>query len=112
MPELEDEAEEFDFDPFAGEDGGAKRWFAMALYYSSQRPWGMFEEMGAAWRLAEPILVRTLGDNRFVLEFANEEEYNYVIHGGPWRHKGDALIVVSYDGFSRPSEVIIDSIDL
>ncbi|RLN35952.1 hypothetical protein C2845_PM03G28050 [Panicum miliaceum] len=133
MPALEDEEEEFDFDPFAGDASGEKRWFAMALYYSSQRSWGMcniptftgmdqeydpnddgcmFDEMGVAWRLANPMPVRSLGDNRFVLVFAIEEEYNYVIHGGPWRQKGDALIVVSYDGVSGPSEVIIDSIDL
>ena len=72
----------------------------------------MFDEMGAAWRLAKPIPVRKLENNRFILEFSVEEEYNFVINGGPWRHKGDALIVVSYDGVSRPSEVIIDSIDL
>ena len=36
----------------------------------------------------------------------------FVLDGGPWRHKGDALIVVPYDGFTRPSEVVIDSIDL
>ncbi|RLN30052.1 hypothetical protein C2845_PM05G17180 [Panicum miliaceum] len=106
MPALED-AEEFDFDPFAGVEGEAPRaprWYAMALYYSSQRSRGIFDEMGAAWRLAEPIPVRALGDNRFILEFAVEEEYNFVIKGGPWHHKGDAVIVVPYDGLAdRPS---------
>jgi len=111
MPALEDDGE-FDFDPFDGVDGSSPRWFAMALYFSSQRSWGMFDEMGAAWRLAKPIPVRKLENNRFILEFSVEEEYNFVINGGPWRHKGDALIVVPYDGVSRPSEVIIDSIDL
>jgi hypothetical protein len=72
----------------------------------------MFEDMGAAWRLNKPIPVRNLGENRFILEFRVEEEYKYVINDGPWRHKGDALLVVPYDGFSRPSEVIIDSINL
>jgi len=111
MPALEDDGE-FDFDPFDGVDGSSPRWFAMALYFSSQRSWGMFDEMGAAWRLAKPIPVRKLENNRFILEFSVEEEYNFVINGGPWRHKGDALIVIPYDGVSRPSEVIIGSIDL
>jgi hypothetical protein len=35
-----------------------------------------------------------------------------VVDGGLWRHKGDTLIVVHYDGLSRPSEVKIDSIQL
>jgi len=36
MPALEDDGE-FDFDPFDGVDGSSPRWFAMALYFSSQR---------------------------------------------------------------------------
>jgi hypothetical protein len=35
-----------------------------------------------------------------------------VLEGGPWRHKGDALIVVHYYGLTRLSEVRIDSIAL
>jgi hypothetical protein len=34
------------------------------------------------------------------------------VDGGPWRHKGDALIVVSYDGFAPPSSVVINTIGL
>ena len=32
--------------------------------------------------------------------------------GGPWRHKGDAIIFVPYDGVTRLSEVTIESIGL
>jgi hypothetical protein len=32
--------------------------------------------------------------------------------GGGWRHKGDALIVLHYDGFSRPSEIRVENIAL
>ena len=35
-----------------------------------------------------------------------------MISGGPWRHKGDAVIFVSYDGFQRISEVVINSLAL
>jgi hypothetical protein len=35
-----------------------------------------------------------------------------VVDGGPWRHKGDALLVVDYDGFSPPSLIIISSIGI
>ncbi|CAN6278248.1 unnamed protein product [Urochloa humidicola] len=65
-----------------------------------------------AWRLNRLKPVRKLEGNRFIIEFEAEEDYNYVINGGPWRHKGDALIVVPYDGFSRPSEVLIDSVNM
>ena len=104
--------EEFDFDPGDVEGTVERKWFAMARYYSAQRSKGLFAEMGAAWRSEKPIPVRPLDDNRFILEFEDEEIYKFVINGGPWRHKGDALIVMPYDGLTRPSEVVIDSIDL
>jgi hypothetical protein len=105
--------EEFDFDPAADVVEKAPNWFAMARFYSCiQNPKGLFDEMGAAWRLERPITVRKLGDNRFILEFDIEHHYQYALNGGPWLHKGDALIVVSYDGVSRPSEVVIDSINM
>jgi hypothetical protein len=56
--------------------------------------------------------VEKLGDYCFRLEFKREEEKKKVIEGGPWRHKDDALIVVHYDGFTRPSEIRIVSIAL
>jgi hypothetical protein len=54
--------------------------------------------------------VKKLGEYSFKLEFDKEEEKMKVLEGGPWRHKGDALIVVHYDGLTRPSEVYIDAI--
>jgi hypothetical protein len=57
-------------------------------------------------------MVRNLGDNKFILEFDTEPRYQYALNGGPWRHKGDALIVVPYDGFSRPLEIEINSINM
>jgi hypothetical protein len=111
--EEEVQAEEFDFDPSTEEEAQAPVWFAMARYYSRiLNPRGLFEEMGAAWRLKTPITVRKLGDNRFILEFDSEQHYKYALSGGPWRHKEDELIVVPYDGFSRPSEIKINSINM
>jgi len=84
----------------------------MTLYYSGQRSKFLFEEMGVAWRCENPIPVQPLDNYRYILEFDVEASTTYVINGGPWRHKGDALIMVPYDSFSRPSEVLIDSINL
>jgi hypothetical protein len=57
-------------------------------------------------------VVEKLGDCIFKLEFSKEEEKTRVLKGGPWHHKGDALIVVHYDGLVRPSEVCITTIRL
>jgi hypothetical protein len=48
--------------------------------------------------------------NRYLLEFPMERALNFVLSKGPWTSKGDALLVVRYDGLSRMSEVVIDTI--
>jgi hypothetical protein len=68
--------------------------------------------MVAAWEIQKMEAVEKVGDYNFRIQFSTEEEKNRVLEGGPWRHKGDAVIVVHYDGLTRPSEVHISSINL
>jgi hypothetical protein len=56
--------------------------------------------------------VEKLGDYIFKIEFTKEEEKVRVLDGGPWHHKGDALIIVHYDGLVRPSQIRIEAIGL
>jgi hypothetical protein len=46
------------------------------------------------------------------LEFSTESVLNFVLRGGPWGFKGDAIIIVRYDGLTKLSEVVIESIPL
>jgi hypothetical protein len=109
---FEDDA--FDFEIEDDDASGLQRWLAIARFYSGQNfnIRGMFKEMSRVWGLKEPIHARALGDNRFMLEFVERNAWEYVINGGSWRHKGDALIVVPYDGFTRPSEITFDKINM
>jgi hypothetical protein len=66
--------------------------------------------MLTAWGFNELPAIDKIGDYCFKMEFASEKDKVKVTEGGPWRHKGDALIVVHYDGLLQPSEVKIDSI--
>jgi hypothetical protein len=72
----------------------------------------MFIEMLYAWGIASLPQVEKLDDYNFKLEFNNDEEKTRVLDGGPWRHKGDALILDHYDGLIKPSEVRIETIAL
>jgi hypothetical protein len=56
--------------------------------------------------------VEKIGDYIFKLEFVSEAEKIRVLKGGPWRLKGDTLIIVHYDGLVRPSEISIKSLRL
>jgi len=89
-------------------------WMAVARYYSSQdySTWGLFSELSKAWGRKEPVPVRELGANRFLITFDSEKLWRKVLGGGPWKHKKDAVIFAPYDGFQRLSEVSIDSIAL
>jgi hypothetical protein len=68
--------------------------------------------MSATWGIPRLLAVQKLGGYTFKLELAKEEEKMHVLEGGPWRHKGDALLVVHYDGMVRPSEIRIEDIGL
>jgi hypothetical protein len=87
---------------------------AIAVFFSqkSYNPKILFTDMLNAWGIKELSVVEKLGNYCFKLEFARAEETARVLEGGSWRHKGDALIVVHYDGLVRPSEVKIDAIQL
>jgi hypothetical protein len=73
---------------------------------------GLFKEMRIAWGLPSLKPVQVLGDNMFLIEFDSEEVKQRVVGGGPWRHKGDALLVVPYDGLSPPSTVVMNIVRL
>jgi hypothetical protein len=87
------------------------RWLAIARFYSSLTPntKTMFEELSNAWG---DVVARVIGANRYLLEFPSERSLNFVLSRGLWTFKGDAQIVVRYDGLVRMSETAIDSIPL
>jgi hypothetical protein len=114
QPEVELEEEdvvEFDLE----EEQAEVKPLAMVRFYSRKKfnVRGLFEEMSGAWGLQSMKQLQVLGDNKFLLEFDSEEIKQRVVEGGPWRHKGDALIVVSYDGsLSHPSTIVMNTIAL
>jgi hypothetical protein len=75
---------------------------AIAVFYSrkSYNPRYLFSDMMAAWGVPKMVAVENMGDYMFKLEFAKGGEKIKALEGGPWRHKGDALIVVHYDGLA------------
>jgi hypothetical protein len=91
-----------------------KKHMAIAIYYSQKsfNPQYLFFEMMSACGIQSLASLKKIEDYTFKLEFHREEEKVRVIEGGPWRHKGDVLIVMHYDGFSRPSEIRVENIAL
>ncbi|TVU10531.1 hypothetical protein EJB05_44068, partial [Eragrostis curvula] len=110
--ESEEDVLEFDLEEM--EKQAPKHWLALARFFSVQRysVHALFGEMRTAWLPRNKVHRKELHDNMFLLEFMGEGDYNFVMMGGPWIHKGDALIIVPYDGKTRPSEVAPDAIPL
>ncbi|CAN6323864.1 unnamed protein product [Urochloa humidicola] len=105
-----DEEAEFAFEE---EGGGAApvKWLAVARFYSGRnyKSKVIFSELMKAWG---DVDTRDLEDNRYLLEFSSENARDFVLRGGPWQFKGDAMIVVPFDGLTRLSEIVIESIPL
>jgi hypothetical protein len=99
-PVAEDE-DEFVFEVENPAVGMRVGWFALARYYSSRTfpAKTLFANLFNVWGEGS---VRALRDNRF----------NFVLRGGPWTFRGDAVIVVFYDGLARCSSIPIETISL
>jgi hypothetical protein len=84
------------------------KFLAMAQNHSGKKynARGLFEEMRVAWGLHDMKPARVLGDNKFMLEFTFEEIRRRIVDGGPWRHMGDTMLVVPYDGLSPPHQFL------
>jgi hypothetical protein len=108
----EEEFLELDLDEVEAEI--SMQFMAIGVFYShkSYSLKFLFSDMLNAWGIPRLASVEKLGDYCFKLEFIKEEDKKRLVDGGPWRHKGDTLIVVHYDGLTRPSEVHIESIGL
>jgi hypothetical protein len=107
----EGEEEEFVFDEGAPEESLLMGWFAVARYYSGHNlpVKVIFSDLFRIWGDGT---ARDLRSNRYLLEFSTENTLNFVLRGGPWGFKGDAIIIVRYDGLTKLSEVVIESIPL
>ena len=73
---------------------------------------GLFEDMAKAWGLRQKMEYKVLKGSLFLIEFSTEGDFNFALRGGPWLHKGGALIIAPFDVKMRPSEVKLESIPL
>jgi hypothetical protein len=106
-----DDEEEFVFGEDDSEEGLLRGWFAVARYYSAHSfpVKVLFSDLFSIWGDGT---ARDLGSNKYLLEFSSDKSLSFAIRGGPWSFRGDAVILVQYDGLTKLSEVTIESIPL
>jgi hypothetical protein len=110
--QMEDDVLEFNLDE--EESLQASRTLAIGVFHSqkSYNPQVLFADMLRAWGIQKLLAVEKVGGYIFKIEFGSEEEKDRVLDGGPWRHKGDVLIVIHYDGLMRPSQIKIQTLGM
>lgn len=92
----------------------AGQWTILARYYSLRIPIqaALFDDMRRAWRLRADMSYKSLRNNMFIITFSAEGDYNFVLQGGPWIHRGDALLVAQFDGITSPSSVPLEVVPI
>lgn len=92
----------------------AGQWTILARFYSLKFPnqSALFEDMRRAWRLRAEMSYKSLKDNLFIVSFNAEGDYNFVLQGDPWLHRGDALLVAEFNGLLNPSMVNLDTVPI
>jgi hypothetical protein len=68
--------------------------------------------MQKAWGLHGPAVFKDIGDNRFVVRFHSEGDWNHAMKNGPWQFDFHVVLLKKFDGSVRPSEMIFDSMDI
>ncbi|KAE8816272.1 hypothetical protein D1007_06121 [Hordeum vulgare] len=68
--------------------------------------------MQRAWGLHKVARFRDLGKNVFKVHFGSEGDWRHVLHNGPWQFDFSILIVKEYDGGTRPSEMVFDTVEI
>ncbi|KAE8773928.1 hypothetical protein D1007_53794 [Hordeum vulgare] len=68
--------------------------------------------MQRAWGLHKVARFLDLGKNVFEVHFGSEGDWRHVLHNDPWQFDFSALVVKEYDGGTRPSEMVFDSVDI
>jgi hypothetical protein len=68
--------------------------------------------MQKAWGLHRSAQFRDMGDNRFVVRFTSEGDWNHVLRKGPWQFDFSAILLKKFDGSVRPSDMVFDTLDV
>lgn len=92
----------------------ATRWMAIARVHSDKTysQYWFYRNMRVAWDLAQEVKIRPLEENLYTMQFSCLGDWERVMEEGPWNFKGKAVILAEYDGFTKPSSIELNKIDI
>jgi hypothetical protein len=72
-----------------------------------------FEDtMRFAWALAQKVEFRDVGNNTFILQLSCLGDWKKVVDEGPWLFRNWGIVIQPYDGYSKPSSMILDRLPI
>jgi hypothetical protein len=92
----------------------ATRWMIIAKVHteSEYSAYWFFKNMKSAWDLARDAKTKTLETNLHIFQFACLGDWEKVTEGGAWAFRGNLVLMALYDGFSKPSSIKLNYIDI
>jgi hypothetical protein len=89
----------------------ATRWLAIARVHTDRefRDFWFYKNMRTAWDTAQEVKFRSLDDNMYTVQFSCLGDWDKVMDGGPWTFRGNPVLLAPYDGFTKPSEIALNT---
>ncbi|KAM0905176.1 hypothetical protein ACQ4PT_017548 [Festuca glaucescens] len=88
------------------------RWLALARVHTAKSfsSEALFSTLRYVWGLAQEPEMREVDDNLFSFRFSCLGDWNKVMNQGPWLFRKLVVVMVPYDGVSRPTDVALDQV--
>ncbi|KAI5020623.1 hypothetical protein ZWY2020_045511 [Hordeum vulgare] len=90
------------------------RWMAIARVHTpkSYSQYWFYRTMRVTRDLAQEVKICPLEENLYTLQFQCLGDWERVMEEGPWSFKGKAVVMAPYDGFTRPSTIVLDKLEI
>ncbi|KAM0829370.1 hypothetical protein ACQ4PT_066912 [Festuca glaucescens] len=87
------------------------RWLTIARVHTDREfsDFWFHKNMRTAWDLAQEVKFRSLDDNMYTIKFSCLGDWDKVMDGSPWTFRGHPVLLAPYDGFTKPSEIVLNT---
>ena len=86
------------------------RWLALARVHTDKNfsQAAFYKDMRAAWNPAQWVRFRPVGPNRFVVQASCLGDWERMMMQGLWIFRNLAVLMCSYDGFTKADDITFD----
>ena len=71
-----------------------------------------FKNMKSTWDVAQEVKIKHLENNLFIMQISCLGDWERVTSRGPWHFRGNAVLFAPYNGFTKPSMIELNTLDM